>query len=267
MRKIGLDVVRGIAVILVLFRHSDLENNVIKHFGWLGVDLFFVLSGFLISSILFVEYKKNNSIRVFRFLIRRAFKIFPPFYFFMFITLFIGWITDSLNFEWPLFLAEFFYVQSYFPGIWLHTWTLAVEEQFYLVFPLTLFLITRNQLIEKRHVIISALILLLILSFTMRFYISYPHRYENSFGFMQTHLRADGILAGILLAYLLNFTKIFKVFRDESILNYMPHNFMIFSVSIYLSLYIIAIITTDQTLTSVKKDLYKTYPEVFLTTE
>ena len=42
MRKIGLDLVRGIAIILVLFRHSDLDNNILKHFGWLGVDLFFV---------------------------------------------------------------------------------------------------------------------------------------------------------------------------------------------------------------------------------
>ena len=53
MRKIGLDILRGLAIILVLFRHSDLENNLIQDFGWLGVDLFFVLSGFLISNLLF----------------------------------------------------------------------------------------------------------------------------------------------------------------------------------------------------------------------
>ena len=70
-----------------------------------------------------------------------------------------------------------------------------------------------------------------------------------------------------LPVYFLNYSKIFKVFRDESILNYMPHNFMILSVSIYLSVYIIAIITIGQTLTAVKNNLYQTYPEVFSVTQ
>ncbi len=216
MRKIGLDLLRGLAVILVLFRHSDLDNNIIQHFGWLGVDLFFVLSGFLISNLLFTEHRKNQKIRVKRFLTRRAFKIFPPFYFFMFTTLLMNFLVkDNWNIEFQKFLSELFYLQSYFPRIWNHTWTLAVEEHFYLIFSVTLLIISRKQLLEKRHIIISALVLLLILSFVMRFYISYPHRNDDFFGFIQTHLRSDGILIGVLLSYLVNFTKLTNLFQQK----------------------------------------------------
>ena len=85
MRIKGLDLLRGIAILLVLFRHCDIENNILHHFGWLGVDLFFVLSGFLVSGLLFNEYKKIGKVKIGRFLIRRGFKIYPPFYFFVLI--------------------------------------------------------------------------------------------------------------------------------------------------------------------------------------
>jgi len=77
MRIKGLDFLRGIAILLVLFRHNPLGNNIFYHFGWLGVDLFFVLSGFLVSGLLFTEYKKRGEVRIKRFLIRRGFKIYP----------------------------------------------------------------------------------------------------------------------------------------------------------------------------------------------
>jgi len=212
MRKIGLDIIRSVAVILVLLWHSDLPNSVIKQFGWLGVDLFFVLSGFLISNLLFLEYKKNKEIRVKRFLTRRAFKIFPPFYFFVIATLLFGFFAKShSSIELPKLLSELFYLQSYAPRIWLHTWTLAVEEHFYLVFSMTLFLVIKKQYLEKRHFIIGSLVLLLVLSFAMRFYHSYPNR-NDVFGFMQTHLRSDGIIFGVLISYLLNFTKLLSFF-------------------------------------------------------
>jgi len=213
MRKTGLDVLRGLAVILVLFRHSNLDSNVLNYFGWLGVDLFFVLSGFLISNLLFVEYKKNESIQIKRFLLKRAFKIFPPFYFFMFITLIIYYVSGVLNISLYQFFSELFYVQSYLPRIWLHTWSLAVEEQFYIIFSLIMLCLTSKHLLKKKYLVITSLITLLVLSFIMRLYVSYPHRNDDVFAFMQTHLRSDGILAGILISYLLNFTKFLAYFQ------------------------------------------------------
>ena len=209
MRKIGLDILRGLAIILVLFRHSDLENNLIQDFGWLGVDLFFVLSGFLISNLLFKEYLKNKEVNVLKFLVRRSFKIFPPFYFFMFVTLLLSpLLTGGSKIDIREVLSELFYLQSYLPRMWLHTWSLAIEEHFYLIFSITLYFVTSRQILEKRKIIIGLLVFLLTLSFSMRFHISYPHRNDEFFGFMQTHLRSDGILLGVLTAYLLNFTRL-----------------------------------------------------------
>jgi peptidoglycan/LPS O-acetylase OafA/YrhL len=209
MRKINLDILRGLAVIFVLFRHSDLSDyNLMKHFGWLGVDLFFVLSGYLISNILFTEYKKKQSINVSRFLIRRSFKIFPPFYIFMAITLLIYGYQGKLDFKWYQYLSETFYFQSYLPRIWLHTWSLAVEEHFYFSFVIIIILLLRKKLLENIQIIISTLVFLLILSFVMRLITSYPHRHDEFYGFMYTHLRSDGILIGILISYMLNFTEI-----------------------------------------------------------
>jgi len=77
-RNQSLDMLRGVAVLLVLGRHMD-GAGIWSSAGWCGVDLFFVLSGFLISGLLFTEFKKTGTIDVKRFWIRRGFKIYPAF--------------------------------------------------------------------------------------------------------------------------------------------------------------------------------------------
>ncbi len=198
-------------MILVLFRHADLDYHILKLFGWLGVDLFFVLSGFLISNLLFTEYKKHGSLNIKRFLVRRSFKIFPPFYFFMICTLLFNFLYyGSMYYDkdgaWPHLLTEIFYMQSYFRRIWQHSWSLAVEEHFYLLFSLSLYALYKLRSIDRRKLVISGLVLLLILSFCMRWYVTFPHREKVFFSFMHSHLRSDGILFGVLLSYLHNFT-------------------------------------------------------------
>src|ERR1700758_1823216 len=78
-RNESLDVLRCIAVLLVLGFHFP-YYALWGRLGWIGVDLFFVLSGFLISGLLFQEYKATESINLLRFLIRRGLKIYPSFY-------------------------------------------------------------------------------------------------------------------------------------------------------------------------------------------
>jgi len=206
MRKKGLDILRATAIILVLFRHSDLSDSILRYFGWLGVDLFFALSGFLVSGLLFKEYKKHSSVNIKRFLIKRGFKIFPPFYFFLLATLLFHFFNGGTAYKNIQLFSELFYLQSYVSQIWWHTWTLAVEEHFYLTFSILMFILSRRGFVLKTRFIISSLIFLLILSFLMRFYVSYPHRHEESFGFIQSHLRSDGIIMGVLLSYLYYFT-------------------------------------------------------------
>src|SRR5438270_7344794 len=90
----GLDLLRGIAVLLVLGRHMwdvppDVQHplgrvlEVWQRGGWVGVDLFFVLSGFLVSGLLFSEYKQFGTVSPGRFLLRRGLKIYPAFYVFL----------------------------------------------------------------------------------------------------------------------------------------------------------------------------------------
>ncbi len=209
MTNKGFDIIRAIAVILVIFRHSNLENNPIQEFGWLGVDLFFVLSGFLISNILFQEYKTYGQLNLKRFFIRRAFKIIIPLYCFLIIQLLLYAAYDDFTPPLPRIASEFLYLQNYFPGIWIHTWSLAVEARFYLIFPIMLVLVVKKHWLEKKAFIIGSILSLVILIFFIRLYVSYPHREESFYVFPQADLRIDGLLTGILLSYLCNFTSLF----------------------------------------------------------
>jgi peptidoglycan/LPS O-acetylase OafA/YrhL len=147
-RMFGLDTLRFVAILLVLGRHVEIAppgNTVLItdaiHFwrtiGWIGVDLFFILSGFLISNLLVSEYQKNGTIRTKRFLYRRALKILPSLYVLLIFTFFIS--RSPLN---PSFLlSEIFLVQNYFQGLWAHTWTLAIEGHFYIAITLIMSLL------------------------------------------------------------------------------------------------------------------------------
>jgi len=136
-----LDFLRGIAIILVIFRHQ-LLFDFLKTMGWIGVDLFFVLSGFLVSGLLFKEYQKFGSINAKLFLIRRGFKIYPIYY----LTL-IGYILPRILLH-KLDLTKVFYdlifIQNYALGwgyLYTASWSLAVEEHFYFGLALLLWLI------------------------------------------------------------------------------------------------------------------------------
>jgi peptidoglycan/LPS O-acetylase OafA/YrhL len=147
-RLVELDLLRAVAIFLVIGRHTPYlaPSNYpypVKMFflywmklGWIGVDLFFVLSGFLISGLLFREYIQHGQIKLGRFLIRRAFKLYPAYYAFLLITL-IWQIMVGKPRPLPLysFLSNSLFFQNYGPAVWNHTWSLAVEEHFYF-FPL-----------------------------------------------------------------------------------------------------------------------------------
>jgi peptidoglycan/LPS O-acetylase OafA/YrhL len=212
MRIVGLDILRSIAILLVLLRHSELENSYAQKFGWLGVDLFFVISGFLVSGLLFSEFKKTKHFNIRRFLIRRGFKIYPSFYFFLLLNILINYYFQDLVPSIGSLLSEIFYVQNYFPNIFTHTWSLAVEEHFYIVLAFTLFILSKYSLFtpKPRYIIYLGLLFLTVFGLRMLLYVSHaPH-----FALQQTHLRADGIIIGVLIAYLFHFTaycsKLFK---------------------------------------------------------
>lgn len=221
-RLTGLDLLRLLAVVFVLGRHIiwpipetwsggwPVILGAWKHMGWTGVDLFFVLSGFLVSGLLFSEYKSHGSLSIGRFYVRRWWKIYPPFFiltvFFVCMQLFVG---VQINWEWVL--AELLFVQNYFRGIWgiwEYTWSLAVEEHFYLLLPLTLVLMLRrnkNSPTPFKHILTltgCVMLIALVLRVLTAYY--YPvYSYEQHL--YPTHLRIDSLLFGVAISYLYHF--------------------------------------------------------------
>lgn len=201
--KISLDLLRALAILLVLGRHS-FANGLWHWIGWSGVDLFFVLSGFLVSGLIFQEVKTQGDARLGRFLVRRALKIYPSFYVFLLVSVLAAWMTDR-NYETSQLLSEIFYLQSYFDGLWMHTWSLAVEEHFYLVFALVVAFWQRQGLPIHVGVTLKWLIGILLFWMAIRWGYCWSHRFEPSFDFTATHLRADGIWLGVILSFSYHF--------------------------------------------------------------
>ncbi|MEO8086623.1 MAG: acyltransferase [Bacteroidota bacterium] len=219
MRIKGLDFLRGIAIIGVLFRHFEIDFCLSRPGGY-GVDLFFVLSGFLVSGLLFSEYKKRGAVNVRRFLIRRGFKIYPSFYFFILCSILIYAIGFENYFPVQSILSEVFFLQSYLHPMWSHTWSLAVEEHFYLLIALFIFLAVKFKWIAKEKVMIPALSAAILLSLFLRIvYVMTVYR-ESHEPFYFSHLRIDGLFTGALLGYCLHFKPdmIEKIYHKKKIL-------------------------------------------------
>jgi len=149
----SLDGLRGISMMLVLLGHMGGTRNFIHtdlpigDYAHLGVRVFFVMSGFLISSLLFDEIHKTKGVSLKLFYMRRTFRIFPAFYTYMLVLA----ITVGLGVQ-HVSRHDFAFAVSYAINFvpqkaWLvgHTWSLAVEEQFYLLWPAVLWLLGRTK--------------------------------------------------------------------------------------------------------------------------
>jgi peptidoglycan/LPS O-acetylase OafA/YrhL len=202
-RNQSLDILRCIAILLVISRHYG-HPGLLGRPGWAGVDLFFVLSGFLISGLLFGEYQCRGAIDVKRFWIRRAFKIYPAFYALMIFVFVVCVATGQLSRN---FLSDLFFLQDYIKPIAEHGWSLAVEEKFYLALPIVLLVMMRGKnrrdpfaAIPYLFVALFAACLALrihgLLHFTTWDSIDRP-----------AHLRIDSLFAGVTLGYFNHFRK------------------------------------------------------------
>jgi peptidoglycan/LPS O-acetylase OafA/YrhL len=213
-RLASLDVLRGVAILLVLFNHmpaKDLHWSLgarLQSFGWTGVDLFFVLSGYLISSLLFRELNQTNTLDVGRFLLRRGLKIWPS-YFVAYGIMVISHTTSfALRGRWhelsPSLLPQWpnlIFVQNYWPASarWPHSWSLAVEEHFYIALPLLLLFLWKAgkaTLVPRICAFVGISILV------ARLVCGEVWGYSWDALYYPTHLRADGLMFGVLIGYL-----------------------------------------------------------------
>jgi peptidoglycan/LPS O-acetylase OafA/YrhL len=221
-RLIGLDLLRCLAVTLVILRHIGpapaetssvwrIPFEVASRGGWTGVDLFFVLSGFLVAGLLFDEFRSHGHFSPWRFYIRRGWKIYPPFYAFIAVSCLA---PALLPIEFPpvkAVLGEVFFLQNYWASLWGHTWSLAVEEHFYLLLPLVLFWVLAPRELDARTrrftgvaaaVALGALVLRLA---TWQAHPAYTDIRLLETHLYPTHLRLDSLFFGVALAYLHHF--------------------------------------------------------------
>ena len=157
----GLNGIRAIAVFFVIISHRFPLDHSIRSFpiGNYGVDIFFVLSGFLISRILISQIKNaqieklTNYTIIKKFILRRALRIFPLYYallFFMFFTKGIIGNNFRENFLWYFFYCANYlnYYEDKWFGALAHLWSLSVEEQFYIVWPILLVVVFKNRILS-----------------------------------------------------------------------------------------------------------------------
>jgi peptidoglycan/LPS O-acetylase OafA/YrhL len=202
-----LDALRGIAILLVIAHNASLHYGTTSYLhplldrGWMGVDLFFVLSGFLISGILLDTKESPNYFR--NFYARRVLRIWPLYYCllaFMFVVLphvsaaqgVAIFAKSSPWWAYPFFLQNFLLpLSTDAAGPLGVTWSLAIEEQFYLVWPIIVRLLSKRQLAILAIVEIAA-------SPVLRYFLAahHIHIYANFF------CRLDGLMLGAFLAAL-----------------------------------------------------------------
>jgi len=217
-----LDLVRAVAILLVVVFHlnqkvfhlsSDSYLGLFLSWGWHGVDLFFVLSGFLIGGqIIEDNFEERFSFK--RFYLKRVLRTFPPYYFYYFlITAIYSYLIGEFALRNTTILKDLLlhlsYLNNYFAVIERRSdlfWSLAIEEQFYLITPFLMFLLIRR---ARKH-LFSVLVGLIVLGTLVRLSLYEPgmtmkewwHGFYTPF-----HTRFDELLFGVATAYVFIFYK------------------------------------------------------------
>ncbi len=178
---------RGLSVLLVFFYHLKLNYF---EYGFLGVDIFFVISGYVITSRIYDEFQKTKRINILNFYLKRFQRIYPVLILVMSFTLILiiffqplDLFLNNLNvYFFSIFgISNLYYLfskKNYFDTVfddpYAHTWSLGVEEQFYIIFPVFLYFILKN--FRNHNVINSVLILLIIISIFFSFNFEYDRK-------------------------------------------------------------------------------------------
>jgi len=215
-RAIQLDVLRGLAILLVLLYHCPMHGqdlgvmspvlSPLIAYGWTGVPMFFVLSGFLVGGLLFKEIRATGKANVPRFLIRRAFKIWPAYFAFMaYYVVKLAHRKEPLRQVFMELWPNFLQIQNYIPTPAHHLWSIAVEEHFYLVFALVIALLVRGTATVKRLKFIPWVTLALLIACLGLRLLNWNIPFENYTHMWRTHLCVDALFLGVYVGYIYHF--------------------------------------------------------------
>ncbi|KAA2241369.1 acyltransferase [Chitinophaga agrisoli] len=222
----GLDHLRALAIILVflchyrMFGHPNWIND-IGGFGWTGVDLFFVLSGYLIAGQLFNGIRQGKGVSLKEFYLKRFFRILPAYL--VVLTLYFSIPAfkerEGLSALWKyLTFTQNFGLDLRQIHAFTHAWSLCIEEQFYLFFPLIILFFTRLKQPKWGFYLVLALILggLAIRTYSWFHFVA-PMQGQDGVGqlwfkwvYYPTYGRLDGLLTGIIIAGIFQFRPVVK---------------------------------------------------------
>lgn len=202
----GLDFLRAISVLMVLVDHSGMTwlGPIALFNGGIGVEIFFVLSGFLITWMLLHELDKHQDINLMDFYRRRAARLLPAFY--AYVLLGITYLTlRHLPVPWEAVIAACFYVLNYYQGLTgaaTHflspCWSLAVEEQFYLLWPFALLALFRH-----RVRMVPFMCTVIVAVWLCRPILMWVFDVPDAYLYRALETRADHLAVGCVLAMLL----------------------------------------------------------------
>ncbi|BFM05543.1 acyltransferase family protein [Halioxenophilus aromaticivorans] len=203
-RNRELDFLRGIAILLAMGWHINgisVDSNVTKlillpgkEIGWVGVDIFFVLSGFLVGGMIIREIDRKNGFGIKTFYVRRIFRLWPILYTFL-IAMAVARPTELSTFLPQVAL----HVQNYWhTGIAVHLWSLAVEEHFYVLLSILIYTVAANREKVVRLPYWMAGLVMVSLIFRV---VGALNDVDSRDLQGQTHYRLDGLSIGVILAY------------------------------------------------------------------
>ena len=215
-RKPGLDLLRALAIIVVVIYHAALFGFKlpcrVDRFGWVGVDLFFVLSGYLIGGQLLAPLARDQRINLGRYFTRRALRIMPAYFAVLAVYFLLPSWREYPEMSQPLwkFLLSVQNIALHGGTAFSHAWSLAVEDQFYLALPFILLFLFRR---PRAAILIPCLIV--IGGITLRAFLSVQNSSVNGGGvsfrgfqawiYYPTWTRLDPLVFGVVLAVIEKF--------------------------------------------------------------
>jgi len=212
-----LDGVRGLSILIVMFEHGFLFKY--GRGGFLGVDIFFVLSGLLITSLLAQEWQETGSLSFKKFYARRALRLLPAVIALIIFTFIQATIFPPQVGRLPVYqhlLGVLLYVENWAGGYTMigHTWSLSIEEQFYIAWPLLFFLLLKLKLTPLKIIaVLCGMVGLVVIHRARMFYVRYGFhlpQFEMSLLrlYTGTDTRCDSLLIGCIAGILFSWQMI-----------------------------------------------------------
>lgn len=201
----NLDLIRAVAIGVVVIYHTVQMVGESKfgfiakftHLGQYGVDLFFVLSGFLIGRLYWEELIKTGTVDILRFISRRVLRTYSPYIVALFLSFIPAWIGRGQTFDFGYLL----FLQNYYQRIpfFLVSWSLCIEEHFYVFLPLVLYFTNKLQPVKVLSILLISGLIPLILRLSL---IKYQLNSDFGYYITATHFRCEGLILGVVASHI-----------------------------------------------------------------